>query len=378
MKAKNTGKLLMAKSSRNTSRVVDPEENPAARGYRMPAEWEPHSATWLAWPHYHGDWPGKFEPVPWVYTEIVGKLARQERVELIVNDAPAERQVRKLLDRATATTRNICFHRWPTNRVWMRDSGCIFVKHNSALLGTKFRFNAWAKYSNWRHDEKIGTLMAQTASAEEIRPQSHNARVVLEGGSIDVNGHGTILTTEECLLSKVQQRNPRMSRKDYEKVFADYLGAPHTIWLGRGIFGDDTHGHVDDLTRFVAPDTVVTMVESNPRDVNHRPLRDNLRRLQAARDQSGKPLNVVELPMPGSMVFEKRRLPASYANFYIANGIVLVPVFNHSNDRVALNTLATLFPTREVVPIYSGDLVWGLGTMHCITQQQPSPFDSTQ
>jgi agmatine deiminase len=368
----------MPKISSHTSRFVDPEENPTARGYRMPAEWEPHSATWLAWPHYHGDWPGKFEPVPWVYTEIVGKLARQERVELIVNDAPAERQVRKLLDKATATTRNIRFHRWPTNRVWMRDSGCIFVKHNSELLGTKFRFNAWAKYSNWRHDEKIGTLMAQIASAREIRPLSHNARVVLEGGSIDVNGHGTILTTEECLLSKVQQRNPRMSRKDYEKVFADYLGAPHTIWLGRGIFGDDTHGHVDDLTRFVAPDTVVTMVESNPRDVNHRPLRDNLRRLQAARDQSGKPLNVVELPMPGSMVFEKRRLPASYANFYIANGIVLVPVFNDPNDRVALNTLATLFPTRDVVPIYSGDLVWGLGTMHCITQQQPSPFDSTQ
>jgi agmatine deiminase len=361
----------MRKISDNTSRVVDPE-NPTARGYRMPAEWEPHSATWLAWPHYHGDWPGKFEPVPWVYTEIVRRLAGQERVELIVDDAPAERQVRKLLDKATATTTNIRFHRWPTNRVWIRDSGCIFVKRNSGLLGTKFRFNAWAKYSNWRHDEKIGTLMAQTASAEEIRPRSHNVRVVLEGGSIDVNGQGTILTTEECLLSKVQQRNPRMSRRDYETVFADYLGAPHTIWLGCGIFGDDTHGHVDDLTRFVRPDTVVTMVESNPRDANHKPLRENLRRLQAARDQSGKPLSVVELPMPGSVVFEKRRLPASYANFYIANGIVLVPVFNDPNDRVALNTLATLFPTREVVPIYSGDLVWGLGTMHCMTQQQPS------
>jgi len=176
----------------------------------------------------------------------------------------------------------------------------------------------------------------------------------------------------------VQQRNPGMSRTDYERAFADYLGAAHTIWLGCGIFGDDTHGHVDDLTRFVAPNTVVTMVESNPRDVNHEPLRDNLRRLQAARDQSGKPLNVVELPMPGPIVFEKRRLPASYANFYIANGIVLVPVFNHANDRVALNTLVTLFPTREVVPIYCGDLVWGLGTMHCMTQQQPSLLDSTR
>jgi agmatine deiminase len=356
----------------------------------MPAEWEPHAATWLAWPHYQGDWPGKFEPIPWVYTEIIRNLARHERVELIVNDAKAERLVRKLLDRANVPLPNVRFHRWPTNRVWLRDSGCIFCscgagaparesqKHNSKragnsnLLATNFRFNAWAKYSNYRHDEKIGGLMANTASVEEARPLSHNTRVVLEGGSIDVNGHGTILTTEECLLSKVQQRNPGMSRKDYEKVFADYLGAPHTIWLGRGIFGDDTHGHVDDLTRFVSPDTVVTMVESNPKDVNHKPLRDNLRRLQAARDQSGNPLNIVELPMPGPAVFEQRRLPASYANFYIANGIVLAPVFNDPNDRIALNTLAALFPTREVVPIYSGDLVWGLGTMHCMTQQQPA------
>jgi agmatine deiminase len=338
----------------------------------MPAEWEPHAATWLAWPHYHGDWPGRFEPIPWVYTEIIRNLARHERVELIVNDAAAERQVRKLLDRASAPLANVRFHRWPTNRVWMRDSGCIFVKSQSGLLATKFRFNAWAKYSNWRHDEKIGSLMAEAARAEEIRPLHNDARVVLEGGSIDVNGCGTLLTTEECLLSKVQQRNPGLSRKDYEKVFADYLGAPHVIWLGRGIFGDDTHGHVDDLTRFVAADTVVTMVENNPRDVNHKPLRDNLRRLRNARDQAGKPLNIVELPMPGPVVFERRRLPASYANFYIANGIVLVPVFNDPNDRIALNTLAALFPTRQIVPIYSGDLIWGLGTMHCMTQQQPS------
>ena len=394
--------------------------SPAALGYRMPAEWEPHAATWLAWPHYHGDWPGKFEPIPWVYTEIIRNLARHERVELIVNDAAAERQVRKLLDRANAMLASVRFHRWSTNRVWLRDSGCIFIvpaepgfarldsrepalslskgrlsPHEDreghdfsrgdqrprttlalapeGLLATKFRFNAWAKYSNWRHDEKVGSLMANIADASEIRPLHKETRVVLEGGSIDVNGCGTILTTEECLLSKVQQRNPGMSRKDYEKVFADYLGAPHTIWLGRGIFGDDTHGHVDDLTRFVSPSTVVTMVENNPKDVNHKPLRDNLRRLKGARDQSGRPLNIIELPMPGPVVFEQRRLPASYANFYIANGIVLVPVFNDSNDRIALDTLAELFPTRQIVPIYSGDLVWGLGTMHCMTQQQPAP-----
>jgi agmatine deiminase len=340
----------------------------------MPAEWEPHAATWLAWPHYRGDWPGKFEPIPWVYVEIIRNLARHERVELIVNDATAEKQARKMLLRADAPVSNVRFHRWPTNRGWMRDSGCIFVTDQELgrLATVKFHFNAWAKYSNWRLDEKIGTLMAESACAPEIRPLSDTTRVVLEGGSIDVNGCGTLLTTEECLLSKVQQRNPGMTRRDYEKIFAEYLGAPHVIWLGKGIFGDDTHGHVDDLTRFVAPDTVITMVESNRKDVNHKPLSENLRRLRVARDQAGKPLNIVEIPMPGPVVFEKRRLPASYANFYIANGAVLAPVFNDPNDRVALNTLATVFPTREVVPIYSGDLVWGLGTMHCMTQQQPA------
>jgi agmatine deiminase len=356
----------------------------------MPAEWETHAATWLAWPHFAGDWPGKFEPIPWVYAEIIRNLARHERVELIVNDAAAERRARKILDRADALPANVRFHRWPTNRVWMRDSGCIFVRQaestflpqdssasKDTLLGIKWRFNAWAKYSNWGYDEKIGSLMTKTAGVEEVRPISDKVlagkqRIVLEGGSIDVNGRGTLLTTEECLLSKQQERNPGMKRADYEKAFADYLGAMTVIWLGRGIAGDDTHGHVDDLTRFVSYDTVVTVVEANPKDPNHEPLRDNLQRLQAARDQDGKALNIVELPMPGPIIFEGRRLPASYANFYIANGIVLVPVFNDANDRVALNILAEFFPTRSVVPIYAGDLVWGLGTLHCMTQQQPA------
>jgi agmatine deiminase len=349
----------------------------------------------MAWPHYRGDWPGKFEPVPWVYAEIIRNLSRHERVELVVVDAASERQARKVLERGDALSANVRFHRWPTNRVWTRDSGCIFLtpqepgfarpesrepalslpkgrlSPDEPALALKFRFNAWAKYSNWRHDEKIGSLMANAAGVREIRPLAGSTRVVLEGGSIDVNGRGTLLTTEECLLSKIQQRNPGMSRAHYEKVFADYLGAPHVIWLGRGIFGDDTHGHVDDLTRFVSANTVVTMVEPNPKDVNHKPLRDNLRRLEAAVDQDGQPLNVVEIPMPQPVVFEDRRLPASYANFYIANEIVLVPVFNRPNDRIALNTLAQLFPARSVVPIYSGDFIWGLGAMHCMTQQQP-------
>ena len=380
----------------------------------MPAEWEPHAATWLAWPHYEGDWPRKFEPIPWVYAEIVRNLAKHERVELIVDNAAAARHAQRILQRADALTGDIRFHRWPTNRVWLRDSGCIFLKHDAGSPGReqplwhrlraafvpadrdlqqvirpvkrskrkqaaaperamalKFRFNAWAKYSNWRYDENIGSRMAKAAHAQEIRPLSLGKRMVLEGGSIEVNGAGTILSTEECLLSKQQQRNAHMARVHYEKAFADYLGAPHTIWLGRGIFGDDTHGHVDDLSRFVWKSTVLTMVEPNTKDVNHAPLRANLRRLQSARDQDGKQLTVVELPMPQPVVFEGRRLPASYANFYIANGIVLAPVFNRPNDRIALDTLARLFPTREIVPIYSGDFIWGLGAMHCMTQQQP-------
>jgi agmatine deiminase len=241
------------------------------------------------------------------------------------------------------------------------------------LAGVKWRFNAWAKYPNWKRDEKIGSQMAKSTKASEIRPIFQNKRVVLEGGSIDVNGQGTLLTTEECLLSKVQQRNPSMKRKDYEELFADHLGISNVIWLGSGIAGDDTHGHVDDITRFVSPDTVVTAVESDPADANYKPLRENIRRLRQATDQNGKPLSIIELPVPAPVVFEGRRLPASYGNFYIANGLVLVPVFNDPNDRFALDILADLFPNRDVVGIYSGDLIWGFGAMHCMTQQQPAP-----
>jgi agmatine deiminase len=351
----------------------------------MPAEWEPHAATWLAWPHYRNDWPAKFEPIPWVYAEIIRNLARHERVELIVKDSAGEKQAKKILDRANALLKNIRFHRWPTNRVWTRDSGCTFITNRTgaAIAGPpgpgrapsigaiKWRFNAWAKYPNWKLDEAIGALMAKAARARQIRPLFGKRRVVLEGGSIDCNGQGTLLTTEECLLSTEQQRNPGMGREDYDKVFRHYLGINTVIWLGRGIVGDDTHGHVDDLSRFVSPDTVVTMVEHNAKDANHEPLEDNLRRLRAARNQNGEPLQVIELPMPGPIIFAGRRLPASYANFYIANGLILVPVFNDVNDRIALNILSDLFPDREVVGIYSGDLIWGFGAIHCMTQQQP-------
>jgi agmatine deiminase len=366
----------------------------------MPAEWEPHESTWLAWPHYHDDWPGKFEPIPWVYAEIIRNLTRHERVDLIVNDAPAERRARKTLDKANALSDKVRFHRWPTERVWTRDSGCTFATRSTvgrenweghdfnrpdrsatkkgalapegSLSAITWRFNAWAKYSNWKHDQKISSLMARSAGAHEVLPLFRNKPVVLEGGSIDVNGRGTLLTTEECLLSKIQQRNPGINRAAYEKLLAEYLEIKNVIWLGSGIIGDDTHGHVDDLTRFVSPDTVVTVVESDPNDPNYEPLRENIRRLRAATTEEGKPLSIIELPMPQPVTFEKRRLPASYANFYIANGLVLVPVFNDPNDRIALDILADLFPDREIVGIYSGDLVWGFGTLHCMTQQQPA------
>ena len=341
----------------------------------MPAEWAPHASTWLAWPHHHDDWPGKFEAIPWVFAEIIRNLSKHERVDLALNDSASENSAREILDRANALNDSVVFHRWPTNRVWTRDSGCSFVKSHDDLkpLGAvKWRFNAWAKYSNWQHDEVLGSLMAKQSEAEEFRPQFGEQPMVLEGGSIDVNGQGTLLTTEECLLSKIQARNPAMKRADYEAIFADYLGISNVIWLGSGIAGDDTHGHVDDLTRFVAADTVVTAVEADTADINYEPLQENIRRLRAATDQNGQPLGIVELPMPAPVFFEGQRLPASYANFYIANGLVLVPVFNDPNDRVALDVIADLFPEREIVGIYCGDLIWGFGAIHCMTQQQPA------
>ena len=347
----------------------------------MPAEWEPHAATWLAWPHNKSDWPGKFEPIPYVYAEIVRHLARGERVELIVKDETQEESARKVLALANVmaeSSRNIRFHRWPTNRGWTRDSGPIFLKRKSkqdphAL--NDWRFSAWAKYSNWKLDNELPSHIQKLLGVPAYRPvfpvRGRERWIVLEGGSIDVNGRGTLITTEECLLSDVQQRNPGMSREDLELTLARYLGIKKVLWLEKGIAGDDTHGHVDDITRFVAPSTVVTAYENERSDPNHEILHENYKRLTRMRDQDNKPLRIVKIPMPAPVYFRDQRLPASYANFYIANGRVLVPVFNDPNDRVALNTLADLMPKHKITPIYCGDLVWGLGTIHCMTQQQP-------
>ena len=339
----------------------------------MPAEWEPHEATWIGWPHTKSDWPGRFAPIPWAYGEIVRKLAPGEQVRIIAEDLAHEAGARRILKRVGVDGGRIQFFRFPTDRGWTRDFGPIFVRREGKgdLAIARFRFNGWAKYPDWRKDDRVPERAARVLRLPLVDVRAHGRPVVLEGGSIDVNGRGSLLTTEECLLDpEVQVRNPGLGRADLEAVFREYLGAPNVMWLGKGIAGDDTHGHVDDITRFVSPDTVVTAVESDPNDPNYEPLRENIRRLRSATDHNGKPLAIVEIPMPSPVIFEKRRLPASYANFYIANGVVLVPVFNDPNDRFALDILADLFPDREVIGIYSGDLIWGFGAMHCMTQQE--------
>jgi agmatine deiminase len=345
---------------------------PHSLGFRMPAEWEPHAATWLGWPHELTDWPGKFAPIPWAFAEIVRHLSRVERVYLLVENREAQLRVRSILKKSGANLDAVDFFPVPTDRGWMRDSGPICVRNESGEVAfNHFQFNGWAKYSNHKKDAAVVTKANQKLKCHLWQPRHKGRRVVLEGGSIDVNGRGALLTTEECLLSKVQERNPGFTKNDYAELFREHLGITNVLWLRNGIAGDDTHGHVDDLTRFVNPSTVVTAVENNSNDANYAPLQENLALLKSMRDQDGVPLRVEALPMPEPVYFNGQRLPASYANFYIANKLVLVPTFNDSNDRAALNTLARLFPDREVVGIACRDLVLGLGTLHCMTQQQP-------
>src|SRR5579872_734478 len=315
---------------------------------RMPAEWAPHEATWISWPHELTYWPGKFAPIPWVYGEVVRRLARVEKVRILIEDGDAEHVARRVLRKCGADLDSVEFFEHKTNRSWTRDYCPIFARRDSGGLAiVDWLFNGWAKYDNWAHDNAVPAFIA-----ERFGLPRHQPALVLEGGSIDVNGAGLMLTTEECLLSPIQARNPGHGREELEAVFAEYLGIERTIWLKSGIEGDDTHGHIDDVARFVNADTVVTVID------------DPVLR------ESG--LRVVMLPMPAPIYFAGQRLPASYANFYIANGLVLAPTFNDPNDRFALNTLAGLFPDREVVGIHCVDLVLGLGALHCMTMQQPA------
>ena len=342
----------------------------------MPAEWERHDATWIGWPHHEPDWPGKFETIPWVYAEIVRALSPHERVEILCHSEETRENAASCLTLHGVNKEQYRLHVQPANRVWLRDSGPTGVHCGDGSVAlVHWGFDAWSKYDNYELDVQVPERIAQLANLHRIvaaRPDN-NERLVLEGGGIETDGLGTMLVTEEWLLSDVQVRNPGLNRAGYERAFAEYLGISQTIWLGEGCVGDDTHGHVDDIARFVTPGVVVLAHEEDPTDENHHRSLDNLHRLQSARDARGEPLRVVTVPYPRAVVMDGQQLPASYANFYIANGVVIVPTFNDANDRHALNILAECFPGRQIVGIHAVDLVWGLGTLHCLSQQQPAP-----
>ncbi|HTP79887.1 MAG TPA: agmatine deiminase family protein [Bacteroidota bacterium] len=345
------------------------------QSYRMPAEWDRHEATWIVWPHIHSDWPGKFAPIPWVYAEIVRHISQGETVRILVSSKIREEKARRVLGRVGVELKNVQFVRIPTDRGWTRDSGPIFVmaQDEPQAVIAEFGFNAWSKYSNWHRDARVPQRVGKKLRKKVVAVRHAGRTIILEGGSVDVNGAGALITTEECLLDqRVQVRNAGLTRSDYENIFARYLGVSHVVWLDRGIEGDDTHGHVDDLCRFVNSNTVVLCEERNAADPNSQRLAKNRERLEGFRLPTGEKLTVVSLPMPSPLLFDGRRLPASYANFYFSNAAVLVPTFNDPADRQALGILSELIPGRPVIGIHAVDLVWGLGTIHCLTQQQPA------
>lgn len=354
------------------------EKNPSpANGrLRLPAEWEPHEATWLAWPHHQTDWPGKLSAIHWVYVELVRKLVPHECVRILVNDREHERRGRRYLSRGGVQADQVEFFRIPTNRGWIRDFGPMFVKRDlpqPTVAIAPFRFKGWARYADWRKDDAVHGRVASQLGIPMIPSSETGSEVVLEGGGLEVNGCGTLLATEECWLDPVTQvRNPGWTTQEYETLFRQILGATNVLWLGKGIAGDDTHGHVDDFCRFVNPRTVVLCQEKNVQDANYRPLAENRERLEGMVLEDGTKPQLIPFPMPAPLYLDGRRLPASYANFYISNRAVLVPTFNDPHDRLALGLLAEVFPDRPVIGIHAVDLVWGLGTIHCLTQQQPA------
>ena len=345
--------------------------NPAK--FRLPAEWEKHEATWIGWPHNKEDWPGKFSPIPYVYAEIVRIISHGEIVRILVENDSHEKKARKVLKSVGVDFDNIEFYKIKTDRNWLRDAGPQLVKDAAGKVNLiHFKFNAWAKYDNYKKDKYIPEFISGKMKLPLYPAMYKDHHVVLEGGSIDTNGKGTLLTTEECLLDpNLQVRNKDYTKQDYAEVFNKFLGINNVIWLGNGIKGDDTHGHVDDLCRFVNDRTLLIVSEDNEKDENYIPLKENYERLQDAILEDGSKPELIKLPMPSPVIFKGERLPASYANFYISNYAVLVPTFNDPNDRIALGIISELFPDRKVIGIHSVDLVWGLGTLHCLTHEQP-------
>lgn len=345
------------------------ETTPTALGYSMPAEWAQHRATWLTWPHNQDTWPEFLEKVREIWVQMVRALAPHEQVCLLVNDEAAEREVGARLQSAGVATENVRLFKIPTVDVWMRDYGPTFITRKSKtqpLASNDWVFNGWGgKYRTYEEDDQVAPKIARLLN---IPVFEHG--IILEGGSIEVNGAGTCLTTEQCLLNR--NRNPHLGRSQIEEYLKQTLGVSHIVWLGEGIAGDDTDGHIDDIARFVNPTTIVCVIEANAQDENYRPLQENYERLQAVTDQNGKNFSVVSLPCPGAVCYDGARLPASYANFYIANEVVLVPVFDDPNDSAALGILQDLFPRRKVIGLRCNEVVAGLGAIHCVTQQEPA------
>jgi len=339
---------------------------------RFPAEWEKQQGLLLCFPHNGNDWPGKYGAIQWAFVEFIKKVANVEDVFLLVANEKLQEKVIGMLEMAHVKTSNVSFIIQKTNRSWMRDSGPIIVKNKNRREALNFNFNGWAKYSNFQLDKLVPSKVAEFLNIPLTQAIYKGKPVILEGGAIDSNGKGTLLTSEECLLHpNIQVRNENFTKADYEAVFKEYLGITNVIWLGDGIEGDDTHGHIDDLCRFVNEDTIITVVEFDPKEANYAPLQDNLKRLQNAKLENGKSPNIVCLPMPKRIDFDKVRIPASYANFLILNKCVLVPTFNDPNDRIALNIISGCFPNREIIGISAIDLIWGFGTLHCLSQQIP-------
>ena len=339
---------------------------------RLPAEWEKQQGILLCFPSNGNDWPGKYQTIQFVFADFIKKIAETETVFVLVASETIKDKVIHLLEAGHANLSKVTFIIQKTNRSWMRDAGPIIVKNGEEREALSLNFNGWAKYSNFRLDRMIPKRIADFLGIPIKEVMYNGEPVVLEGGAIEVNGKGTLITSEECLLDpEIQVRNPGFTKADYEAVFKTYFGITNTIWLHSGVAGDDTHGHIDDLCRFVNPTTLVTVVEDDINDANYAPLQENLKRLQNAKLEDGSSPTLITLPMPKKMEYEDLRLPSSYANFLILNKTVLVPVFNDANDRIALNTLADLFPDREVIGIGALDLIWGLGTLHCLSMQIP-------